>query len=353
METFLPNADVAHRNQTGAATDADGFRLSAVNGTEDPSGPYHIINTNIVLVNANDRKRRTRGGDSFVLSPLYCGSGATGWRRTDQFMGDGMTLPTAMAISGAAANPNTGMGGAGLTRNRLVSILMALMNSRLGYWAPNPNGGEQRPPNHFSPGLYEVQSLVGLGGLTESRPFVQLSDGGHFENLGLYELIRRRLPLIVVCDGGGDPDAMFGDLQNALRRVEADFGARVTFSATDGPGVLVPKIQSDYPKGAVHAHRGHIVGKIDYAEGGTGILILLKTTMISGLSMQTQAYKGVNPNFPDQSTADQFFDEEQFEAYRELGYRIATRMIDHTGLKTIIDDFDYAPDSHGKLSARV
>jgi|GEM_PF-2419061 len=39
-------------------------------------------------------------------------------------------------------------------------------------------------------------------------------------------------------------------------------------------------------------------------------------------------YKKAHISFPDQSTADQFFDEKQFEAYRELGYLIAEQMTD-------------------------
>ncbi len=139
-------------------------------------------------------------------------------------MGNELTLPTAMAISGAAANPWTGSGGVGVTRNPLVSMLMALMNLRLGFWLPNPND-DGRPPwrsctksfraNHFDPGLKEVLGL----NLRETSPVCLLSDGGHFENLGLYELIRRRLRLIVLCDGTADPDYAFTDLQNAVARI--------------------------------------------------------------------------------------------------------------------------------------
>ena len=80
-----------------------------------PKAPYHIVNTNVVLINARDRRRCIRGGDSFILTRDWCGSNATGWRTTKEFMDDGMTLPTAVANSGAAANPNTGVGGVGLT----------------------------------------------------------------------------------------------------------------------------------------------------------------------------------------------------------------------------------------------
>lgn len=347
METFMPNPDKAVKNETGAATQADPTLLSKVYDMKSPRGPYHIVNTNVVLVDSEVRRRRIRGGDNFILSPLYCGSNATGWHETGKFMNDGMTLATAMAISGAAANPNTGVGGAGLTRNPLVSILMALMNLRLGYWAPNPDGkrAKRSRPNHFHPGLYEIGGLIGIGGFREDRHFIQLSDGGHFENLAFYELIRRKLRLIIVCDGGADLNSKFGDLQVTLRRVEADFGALVAFDDQNSPGLLVPNEKAPYPKDTYEAVRGHIAGDILYADGSIGKLVFLKTTMVPGLPFAVKGYKGANPDFPDQTTADQFFDEEQFEAYRDLGRHIGGRMIEDKtlGLSNLISDIEKKP----------
>ena len=160
MEAFLPDADKALRNETGPAEHADSAALSSMCDPSRPVGPYQIINTNLVLTKSDERTYRMRGGDSFVLSPRYCGSNATGWQPTTGFMGDELTLPTAMAISGAAANPWTGSGGIGLTRNPLVGMLMALMNLRLGFWLPNPKthgpvavAHEDFRANHFNPGL--------------------------------------------------------------------------------------------------------------------------------------------------------------------------------------------------------
>ena len=88
------------------------------------------------------------------------------------------------------------------------------------------------------------------------------------------------------------------------------------------------------------AQQGHIVGEITYADGTEGTLIYLKTTLVPGLRVELMGYKGANPDFPDQSTADQFFDEEQFEAYRELGHVIASRMIDDVRLGGLITEID-------------
>jgi hypothetical protein len=257
-------------------------------------------------------------------------------------MGDSLRLPTAMAISGAAVNPNTGVGGSGLTRNRPVALLLSLLNIRLGYWALNPrteSGKFKRERfNHFEPGLVSA-----IGDYhTERRRFIELTDGGHFENLALYELVRRRCRLIVVCDGGADPGYQFGDLDTALRRIDVDFGVRISFDGWNNAlQRLVPSLatrDSNFPKGVEIAEKGFVVGTIHYPEiagvcpAETGTLVFMTTTLIPGLDRRILAYKGRNPEFPDQSTGDQFFDEEQFEAYRGLGYAIASGMIESGAL---------------------
>jgi hypothetical protein len=332
MEAFLPDVDQALRNRTGPAQHADSAALSRMCDPRRTVGPYHIINTNLVLTESDERSYRLRGGDSFILSPLYCGSNATGWQPTAQFVDNELTLPTAMAISGAAANPWTASGGIGVTRNPLVGMLMALMNLRLGFWLPNPNeksrGRLRRSctrsfrANHFEPGLKEVLGL----GLREDSPVCLLSDGGHFENLGLYELVRRRVRLIVACDGTADPDYAFADLQNAMARIWADFGARIEF---EQPALtpFMPSIEAGYPRDARISERAYAVAEITYSDDSKGQLVYLTTALIEGLRLKLMGYKGANWDFPDQSTGDQFFDETQFEAYRELGYAIADQVV--------------------------
>ena len=335
MEAFLPDVDQALRNRTAPARQADSATLSSMCDHTHPVGPYHIINANVVLTKSNERTYRLRGGDSFILTPLYCGSNATGWRSTSRYMGDELTVPTAMAISGAAANPWTAAGGSGVTRNPLVGMLMALMNLRLGFWVPNPNddyrSGFRRSckasfrANHFEPGIKEVLGVS----LREKAPVCLLSDGGHFENLALYELIRRRLRLIVLCDGTADPDYAFADLQNALARIGSDFGARVEFDKETTLQRFMPSIDAIYPRDVRLSESAYAIGQIIYADGSTGHLVYLTTALCKGLRLKLLGYKGANRDFPDQSTADQFFDEEQFEAYRELGYFIAENFIRH------------------------
>jgi predicted acylesterase/phospholipase RssA len=337
MEAFLPDIRQALANETAPAEQADSAALSSMCDPDRPVGPYHIINTNLVLIKSDERTYRMRGGDSFVLSPLFCGSNATGWQPTDAFMGDELTVPTAMAISGAAANPWTGSGGVGLTRNPLVGMLMALMNLRLGFWLPNPNPKSRVRwwrrsckrsfrANHFEPGLKEV---LGAASLRETSPVCLLSDGGHFENLALYELVRRRCRLIVLCDGTADPDYAFTDLQNAMARISTDFGARVEFDQEKTLRCFMPSIEAGYPRDVRLSESAYTIADITYADGSPGKLVYLTTALCEGLRLKLLGYKGANRDFPDQSTADQFFDEEQFEAYRELGYVIAATAAPH------------------------
>ncbi len=353
METFLPDEKSVEENKWGLATEADNTLLHAKCSSEDGSGlnmqrPYHLINTNMVLVDSPKSKYRGRGGDSFILSPLYCGSKATGWRQTSKYMttkfARGMTLPTAMAISAAAVNPNAGVGGQGVTRNKLVSTLMSLLNVRTGYWAINPEKTPLLPfpPNFFYPGLKGVSG----GGLSEERRSIELTDGGHFENLGLYELIRRKLSVIIVSDAGADPKFLFGDLANAIERVRVDFNTKIRFQDSEEnlEGVLpgseygLLAVKYDLAKRMRYnlAKRGFAIADILYPDRPKGHLIYIKTTLTQGLPEDVYGYKSANQDFPDQSTADQFFDESQFEAYRELGYQLTWQMLNSEAVRNII-----------------
>lgn len=313
-------------------------------------GPYHIINAHVVLVSSDHPRYRARGGDNFILSPAYCGSRATGWKKTDSSPKRGFTLATAMAISGAALNPNTGPNGEGLTRQPLLSVLMGILNLRLGYWNQAKGRGVLMRPNLLCPGLYES---LGRSNLTERAEFSLLTDGGHFENLGLYELVRRRLKLIVVCDATADADFRFSALGNAIQKVRADFGAIICIDA-EQLALLTPKPHERDGNGRDErsaARQAYLIARIRYANRPgqssgeeTGILILLKATAFDRLPADLYSYRREHPEFPDQSTADQFFDEKQFDAYRELGYMTADQMIknlrgglapDGSGLATV------------------
>lgn len=331
MEAFMPDAESARNNRWGFSEEADKALIETM--CQAPNRrPYHLINANLVLVNSETAKYRGRGGDNFILSPFYCGSDATGWRQSSVYMkkgGRGITLSSAMAISGAALNPNAANNGRGVTRNRWVSILYTLLNLRLGYWSMNPKFEAVRgfSPNFIVPGLQNIL----FKGLREDNYVVELSDGGHFENLALYELIRRRLKVIIACDGGADGAFAFDDLGNAIEKARVDFGAKIVFDDPEldlrdvlpGSGndpAIVAKYQT--------AKRGFAIASIQYADGSKGKLIYIKATMTEGLSTDIYSYKSANKEFPHQPTVDQFFDEVQIEAYRELGYYLGWQMLE-------------------------
>jgi hypothetical protein len=365
METFMPNWKL---DPEPRATQAESTWLHDLETLkEDRKRPYHIINANVVLVGSRNRKFKARGGDNFILSPLYCGSQATGWVPTRDLLKGKLSLATAMAISGAAANPNTGVAGEGPTRSRAISFLMSFLNVRLGFWIPNskkPRDREEelrdqeeeskdqkgkrrdrrrwlfntgsrfldlfkpRVPNLLWPGIPALIQTT----YDEYDRHAELTDGGHFENLGLYELVRRKCRVIIVCDAGADPDFGFADLSNAIEKVRADFGAIVDLSS-DRIKDLIPVSPSDEDGDGAYqppyAKRGFVVARIKYPrkEGMKrdevdGVLVYLKTTFFPELAAELHGYKASHNNFPDQPTSDQFFDEKQFEAYRELGYKI-------------------------------
>lgn len=336
METFMPNASAVEQNRWSPATEADDAAL--VDFRKLPSGgvqrPLHLINCNAVLVDSANDRFRGRGGDSFVLSPLFSGCDATGYVATGNLADGTLTLASAVAISGAAANPDAAVAGQGVTRNRLVSFLMSMLNVRLGYWIPNPSESA-RLARFFGASLWWPglrQGLFGQG-LSERAAFIELTDGGHFENTALYELIRRRVEVIVVSQAGQDANFTMDDLANAIERVRADFGVHIRF---DDPKFGIDNLRPDATIGA--ANRGYAIGKIRYPNGrraptgepdyDEGAILYLQATPVASMHPDTQSYWRRHKEFPNQSTADQFFGEEQLEAYRELGLRITRTALD-------------------------
>lgn len=276
------------------------------------SAPYHLINAAINLTGDCDKENRLRGRKShlFEFSGYYCGSKATGWRDTKEYASGEMDVATAMAISGAAAGPQMGM-----YTSRPLGILMALLNIRLGSWEPNPQE---------LPGVGDLLKtfFLELFALTSRHtPYVNLSDGGHFENLGLYALIQRRCRYIIVSDAGHDKDSLFEDLEGTLRKIRIDFGV---------------EIEEFNPESLKPGNNGYseaycAIGKIVYplkeeGEKEYGTLIYFKPMMFSDLPIDIIQYQKKNPKFPHDSTLNQLFDEARFENYRTLGYHIGKKI---------------------------
>ena len=303
VEAFMPDAE-GQRDYD----QADGCLLKDIGQTK---APYHLINTMALFPSAKSKRAQLRGGENFLLSPLYCGSRLTCYAATDNYVGGSLDLGSACSISGAAVDPDTGA-----TDSPALSFIMTLLNLRLGYWIRNPKhpsklGSWSRPLWY----VYALREMLGIN-MNEDDAHVRLSDGGHFENLATYELIRRGCKWIITCDAGADPDWSFGDLANLVEKVRVDFGANIDIDT-----------QPLRPQGEDRISSApYVKGTITYKDGSSGTLIYIKTCVIADLPEDIYGYRRVNPSFPDQSTGDQFFDEAQFEAYRELGFQLAHRV---------------------------
>jgi hypothetical protein len=220
-----------------------------------------------------------------------------------------LTLSTAFAVSGAAVDPDTYA-----TRSRSVSFLMALLNVRLGIWVANPR---HAPRRLRWPAWYELMLREMLGvGLTEKDARVHLADGGHFENLGLYELLRRRCRYIIVSDAGADPGTTLADLGQAVQRARADFGAEVNLCA-----------DPLFHAGQGLRRQAHLLGNVIYADGTRGEILYLKALLRENLGADIYTYWRTNPEFPNQPTANQFYGELQFDSYRELGRQLMAGIV--------------------------
>jgi hypothetical protein len=279
----------------------------------DKTAPYHLINTTVNLTTSKNRELRGRNGDFFLISKHYCGSKVTGYYPTNEVVAKNphIDLGSAMAISGAAAS--TGMGWQTMKNFR---FLMGLMNIRLGYWLLNPKKADQCRLLQ-TPGLRYLFKEI-LGKMNEDDCYLNLSDGGHIENLAVYELLKRKCKFIVCVDGGQEGGMECADLIRLQRYAEIDLGIRMEYDISD--------LQlNDYRFTRAYA----ILVKVIYSEPNEdhqaepgpelGWMLYLKLGMTGTEPAYVTDYRRINPSFPHQTTADQFFDEAQFEAYRMLG----------------------------------
>ena len=294
-------------------------RLFRVPG--NPVGPYPILNAALNLVGGDELAWQQRKAASFVFTPTYCGYEfpelPPGFVKTGQYAGSKYrpTLGTAMAISGAAASPN-----AGYHTSPAAAFLMTVFNVRLGWWMGNPRN--KRGYEKSSPAVLLVHLLFELFGMTKaSGRHVYLSDGGHFENLGIYELVRRRCRFIIACDAEEDHTFGFGGLGNAIEKCRSDLGVEIEID--------VEPIRRRNEAG--HSRWHCALGKIRYSavDGGDyeGTLLYLKSSLTGDEPTDVLRYADANPEFPHQSTGDQWFDESQFESYRALGFHVATEVL--------------------------
>jgi MFS family permease len=285
--------------------------------------PYHLINTTLNLVAARDLATAQRSAASFVLSQLACGSSRTGYRNTEKYMEGRLSLGTAMAVSGAAASPNMGS----RTPSTALAMLMTILNVRLGYWAPTPHRRDWQSPRTRLWPFYLLREF--LSGTNDVSDHCYLTDGGHFDNTGLYSLIERGCRYIVVVDCGADPNSSFNDLGNAIRRCRIDFDAEINLNIAVFKKLKSNRATSHFVEGSIcysPAHLRSLNGGNSVEKERLGRIILIKPSLLADNVDETadvRQYSIQNEDFPQQTTTNQWFDEAQFESYRRLG-RICT-----------------------------
>jgi hypothetical protein len=276
---------------------------------------YPVINVALNMAATKRLEWQERKAVSFVFTPLYSGSGAThalGFRDTKEYAA-GIRLGWALTVSGAALSPN-----AGYCATPGLALLMTLFNLRLGVWSGNPGKAGDKcyqlrgPANALRPLLTEA-----LARTDDKSKYVYLSDGGHFDNLGVYEMLRRRCRIIVVSDATCDPRYVYTDLGSVVRKAAIDFGIRIRFTHLDmARRGEIPAVKSAYSAFAI----------IEYPEARDdgqrrqGYLLYVKS-YYGGVEepADVRSYALENPAFPHDTTLNQFFGEAQFESYRALG----------------------------------
>ena len=298
--------------------------------------PMLVVNMTLNTVGEASRGRLHRKAESFTASPLFVGSPSLGYRPAAEYASNaelerrGLSLGTAMTISGAAASPNMGS-----HSSPALTFLLTLFNARLGAWLGNPGRGGEHSWRLSEPRQGVAALLRELLGRTRSSSqYVYLSDGGHYENLGLREMVLRRNRYILVSDAGCDPEYTLEDLAIAIRQVRIDLGIPIVFE--HGCGID----REHQGRGNPHCAVGRIqYSAIDGPEAEDGTLLYLKATLSGDEPIDVLNYGIAHPAFPHESTANQWFGESQFESYRMLGLHSVMQMADggHDGIAGFFD----------------
>jgi hypothetical protein len=302
---------------------ADDYGIAELRPAYQPAGyvgPVPIVNTALNRTGKGDAAMQERRAASYFFTPYTVGSVPTGVidaTKTSRYA-TGMRLGACVATSGAAASPNMGYHTSGP-----IAFLLTFFNVRLGLWMRNP----QKPEGKFESRwgfFYLLRELFATADVYDG--YIYLSDGGHFENLGVYELVRRRCRYIIAGDGEQDGKLVLDGLGGMIRKCRIDFGVEIEIDTQE--------IR------AGHAHCA--VGKIFYPDAAGkiqrdtwGSLVYLKSSLTGDESADVLNYKATYNDFPHESTADQFFSESQFESYRALGQHIVEKVFQEMNPKTL------------------
>jgi hypothetical protein len=332
--------DAGIRADVTRVVEGDDTRLRSYR-PELEGGPIHLVNTCL---------NQTRDDKSGLYNADRKGAAVTAtWRGFEigprEFVAfkddhDAGTLGRWVAVSGAAASP-----GAGSYTSRGLALLVYFLGVRLGHWMRAP---QQRAELRWlsrlawraipKPMMLTSEASATFFGV--ERPWWYLSDGGHFENSGVYALIKREVGFIILSDGSSDANYEFGDLENLVRKARIDFGAEIDFYSHDEAESLFTLSSSELtvlsPEHMANNHscRGVLLARIRYrarpgprgkdgSEGQPfrpeGTLLVIKPNLHDALDVDLIAYARKHEKFPHESTGDQSFDEAQWESYHRLG----------------------------------
>jgi hypothetical protein len=369
-------------------------------------GPLHLINVTIneTVSGESQVQQRDRKGLPMIVGPNSINVGVRHLARANyetkitevsplqhggfHVFGRGpksvqqLRLSDWVGISGAAFST-----GAGAHTSLALSILTGIANVRLGYWWDSRVRPKDRSPETKS----SRGANVSHGTLAEIFPLAThliheftgrfhgpasqrwyLSDGGHFENTGCYELIRRRAPLIFICDCGADPEYRFEDLSNLVRKARIDYDTDIEFCDAEtlkkifdmfdksaGGGATLPReLFGDLQKlfrqasaespgfpGALYSGCHAAIAKVRYdisAENESrrdfdSLIFVIKPSLTGDEPLDLLQYQFKNPAFPQEPTSDQFFDEAQWESYRRLGLHIGEKLFDSVALVQLLN----------------
>ncbi len=323
-DAFLKTEILSRQGQVKTVRDQNALKLQDIN-PEACSAPYHLISATLNLPGSKILTYKDRKAEHFIFSRLFCGADSTGYVRTTLYRGGFTKLARAMAISGAAVSSTLGH----LTFFG-QAFMMTILNLRLGYWMDNPS--KYSAENVTAPGLWKklikrssdttftneaatfwpAYLLYEMFGRADNnKKLVNLSDGGHLDNLGLYPLLQRKCRLIIVGDAGADPNYTCNEVARIIRHAYIENNITININLD----LLRPNADTGFS--AQHS----AVGEIIYPDGTTGWLIYLKPAVTSDEDADIIAYwlNHQDDHYPQQTTADQFYDEAQFEAYRRLG----------------------------------
>lgn len=250
------------------------------------------------------------------------------------------TLGHWVAISGAAAAP-----GAGSYTSTGWALVLFLLGIRLGHWMPSPmwqpgTGSRWRTWQwRHAPKPRMLWSEAGARFFGHTDPWWYASDGGHFDNTGVYALIRRQCDFILLSDASADAHYDYADLENLVRKARIDFGAEIAFYSRaeaerlfGAPQGDLQVLSPDELADAGHG-RGVLLARIRYradpdGSAREGTLLVAKPSLHDALDLDLLAYARRRPSFPHDATSDQFFDEAQWESYHRLGQDLGRTLSD-------------------------